>query len=118
MIGFCGIGLGAFGFGAGYGARSYYNTAAYKDLVEKFPDLPTTEAEQFARTGATRAFLGGTALAAMMGLGAVATARFYGIRSAADLGDEIKKWLPTAASLEVPYTLPLAHTSGAPTSFR
>ena len=101
MMGFCGIGVGAIGFGAGYGARSYFNTAAYKELLEKFPEAPTPEAERLARSGATRAFLGGTALAACMGIGAVVTARMYGIRSAQDLGDEIRKWLPTAAHLEV-----------------
>lgn len=113
MIGFCGVGLGAFGFGAGYGARSYFSTAAYKDLVEKFPEIPTAEAEQLARSGATRAFLGGTALAGLMGLGAVMTARAYGIKSAADFGDEIKKWLPTQARLEtvmVPKLAPLQRT--------
>ena len=88
MIGFCGIGVGAVGFGAGYGARSYFTTAAYKELLEKFPEAPTAEAEALARGGATRAFLGGTALAGLMGIGAVVTARAYGIRTAADFGEE------------------------------
>lgn len=101
MIGFCGVGVGAVGFGAGYGARSYFTTAAYKDLIEKFPEPPTAEVEALARGGATRAFLGGTALAACMGIGAVMTARMYGICSAAEFGDEIRKWLPTQARLEV-----------------
>ena len=101
MIGFVGIGVGAMGFGAGYGARSYFTTAAYKDLLEKFPEAPTAEAEALARGGASRAFLGGTALAGLMGIGALMTARAYGIRSAADFGEEVKKWLPTQASLEV-----------------
>ena len=101
MFGFCGVGVGAIGFGAGYGARSYFTTAAYKELLEKFPDAPTAEAENLARGGATRAFLAGTALAGMMGVGAVMTARMYGITTAAQLGDEIKKWLPTQAKLEV-----------------
>ena len=101
MVGFCGVGVAAIGFGAGYGARSYFTTAAYKELVEKFPEAPTAEAEALARGGATRAFLGGTALAACMGIGAVMTARAYGITSASELGDEIRKWLPTQARLEV-----------------
>ena len=62
MFACVGMGIGAIAFGAGYGARSYFSTAAYKELVEKFPDLPTAEAEAAARKGATRAFLGGTAL--------------------------------------------------------
>jgi len=113
MVGFVGAGIGALGFGAGYGARSYYTTAAYKELLEKFPEAPGVEAEALARTGATRAFLGGTALCGLMGVGAVMTARAYGIRSAAELGDEIKKWLPTQASLEaavVPKLAPLQRT--------
>ena len=61
MFACVGMGIGAIAFGAGYGARSF-STAAYKELVEKFPDLPTAEAEAAARKGATRAFLGGTAL--------------------------------------------------------
>ena len=91
MIGFVGIGVGAMGFGAGYGARSYFTTAAYKDLLEKFPEAPTAEAEALARGGASRAFLGGTALAGLMGIGALMTARAYGIRSAADFGEEGKR---------------------------
>lgn len=113
MAGFVGVGVGALGFGAGYGARAYYNTAAYKDLVEKFPELPTAEAEALATTGARRAFLGGTALCGLMGLGAVMTARAYGIKSAADFGEEIKKWLPTQDRLEtivVPKIAPLQRT--------
>ena len=105
MVGFVGAGMGAFAFGAGYGARSYFSTTAYKDLLEKFPDAPTAEAEALARHGAHRAFLGGTALAGLMGIGAVVTARAYGIKSATDLGDEIRKWLPTASHLEVPTRL-------------
>ena len=114
MVGFCGVGVAAVGFGAGYGSRSYFTTAAYKDLLEKFPDAPTPEVEALARSGATRAFLGGTALCGLMGVGAVLTARMYGINNAAELGDEIKKWLPTQARLEVrgcgaPY-FPLSRT--------
>ena len=113
MIGFCGFGIGAMGFGAGYGMRSYKTSVAYKDLIEKFPEVPTAEAEAFAKHGATRAFMGGTLLAGLMGLGAVAVARANGIKSAADLGDEIKKWLPTreglAGSLE-PKLEPLRRT--------
>ena len=110
MAAFCGIGLGALGFGAGYGARSYHSSNAYKDLVEKFPEVPTVEAEALARRGATRAFLGGTALAGLMGVGAVAIARFNGIRTAGDLGDAIKKWLPTESSLEVCAAYTYLHT--------
>lgn len=110
MAAFCGIGLGALGFGAGYGARSYHSSNAYKDLVEKFPEVPTVEAEALARRGATRAFLGGTALAGLMGVGAVAIARFNGIRTAGDLGDAIKKWLPTESSLEVCAAYTCLHT--------
>jgi len=113
MVGFCGVGVAAFGFGAGYGARSYYSTAAYKELLEKFPDAPTVEAENLARSGAGRAFLAGTALAGLMGVGAVAVARMNGINSAADLGDEIKKWLPTSERLEtvvMPKLEPLQRT--------
>ena len=101
MFACVGMGIGAIAFGAGYGARSYFSTAAYKELVEKFPDLPTAEAEAAARKGATRAFLGGTALCGAFGLGAIITARMYGIKSAADFAEEIKKWLPTQAKLEV-----------------
>jgi hypothetical protein len=114
MAGFVGVGVGALGFGAGYGARAYYNTAAYKDLVEKFPELPTAEAEALATTGARRAFLGGTALCGLMGLGAVMTARAYGIKSAADFGEEIKKWLPTQDRLEVRAQPFFGHPGGAP----
>ena len=42
------------GFGAGFGSASYRRSAAFKDLIEKFPDPPTAEAEQLARSGATR----------------------------------------------------------------
>ena len=99
MFACVGMGIGAIAFGAGYGARSYFSTAAYKELVEKFPNLPTAEAEAAARKGATRAFLGGTALCGAFGLGAIITARMYGIKSAADFAEEIKKWLPTQAKL-------------------
>lgn len=99
MVGFCGVGIGAMGFGAGYGMRSYRSSIAYKELVEKFPEVPTAEAEAFAKHGATRAFMGGTLLAGLMGVGAIAVARANGITSAAQLGDEIKKWLPSRQGL-------------------
>lgn len=101
MVGFVGAGVAALGFGAGYGARSYRSSVAYKELMEKFPEVPTAEAEALAVSGARRAFLGGTALAALMGIGAVMTARANGIQSANDLGEAIKKWLPSEARLEV-----------------
>jgi hypothetical protein len=101
MFGFVGVGIGALGFGAGYGARSYKTSAAYKDLLEKFPEAPKKEAEALARGGAMRAFAYGSALAGIMGVGAVAVARSYGIRSASDFGEEIRKWLPTEEHLEV-----------------
>ncbi|KAL1515956.1 hypothetical protein AB1Y20_002569 [Prymnesium parvum] len=90
----------AFGFGAGFGARSYTSSAAYKELIEKFPDAPTAEAEAFARTGARRSLAAGTVLAGMMGAGAVLFARANGVHSAADFAEEIKKWLPTKAAIE------------------
>jgi hypothetical protein len=91
----------AFGFGAGFGARSYTASNAYKELLEKFPDKPTPEAEALAKSGATKALLAGTALAGLMGVGAVMFARSYGVNSAADFADEIKKWLPTREGLQV-----------------
>lgn len=91
----------AFGFGAGYGARSYSASAAYKDLLEKFPEPPTPEAEALARSGATRALVAGSALAALMGVGAVMFARANGVNSASDFADQVKKWLPTKQDLEV-----------------
>lgn len=99
-IGFGVMGSMAFGFGMGFGSRSYTASAQYKDLLEKFPDKPTPEAEALARSGATRAFLAGTALAGLMGVGAVCVARAYGINSAADFAEEIKKWLPAKDGLE------------------
>ena len=101
MVGFVGAGLAALGFGAGYGAHSYRSSLAYKELVEKFPEVPTAEAEALATSGARRAFMGGTALAGLMGVGAVMVARSNGIHTAGDLGDAIKKWLPSEARLEV-----------------
>ena len=101
IFGFCGGAIAAVAFGAGFGASSYRRSVAFKDLVEKFPEPPTAEAEQLARSGAGRALLGGTALAGLMGLGAVAVARSNGIMSAQDLADEIKRWLPSKAALEV-----------------
>jgi len=90
----------AFGFGAGYGARSYSASTAYKELLEKFPDKPTPEAEALARSGAMRAFVAGTALAGAMGFGVVMLARSYGVHSTADFAEEVKKWLPTKEKLE------------------
>ena len=101
IFGFCGAGFAAVGFGAGFGASSYRRSAAFKELVEKFPDPPTAEAEQLARSGATRALAAGTALAGLMGVGAVVIARSQGIMTAQDLADAIKTWLPTREGLEV-----------------
>ena len=113
IFGFCGGGFAALGFGAGFGASSYRRSVAFKELVEKFPEPPTAEAEALARSGASRALLGGTALAGLMGLGAVAVARANGIHSAQDLADEIKRWLPTRDGLEdslAPKLAPLQRT--------
>jgi len=90
----------ALGFGAGYGARSYSTSQAFKDLLEKFPEPPTPEAQAFARSGATRALLAGTGLAALMGAGAVAIARSYGVKSAADFGTAVSCWLPSRERLQ------------------
>jgi len=90
----------AFGFGAGFGARSYSASNAYKDLLEKFPEPPTPEAEALARSGASKALAAGTVLAGLMGVGAVMYARSQGINSAQDFAEEIKKWLPTREGLE------------------
>lgn len=95
MIGCAALGIASLGFGAGAGARAFRTSAAHADLLEKFPKAPTAEAEELARGGAAKAFLAGTALAGLMGVGAVAIARASGICSAAELGEEIKKWLPT-----------------------
>lgn len=89
-----------FGFGLGYGARSYNNSTAFKELMEKFPDAPTAEADALARRGATRALVLGTGLAGAMGVGAVMLARSYGIKSAAEFGDEARKWLPSKEGLD------------------
>lgn len=93
-------GLLAMGFGAGYGTRSYHSSVAFKELIEKFPEPPTAEAEAFARSGAARAFVAGTGLAALMGVGAVAVARSYGIRSIADFAEEARRWLPSEQELQ------------------
>ena len=37
MVGFVGAGVAALGFGAGYGARSYRSSLAYKELVVREP---------------------------------------------------------------------------------
>jgi len=113
IFGFCGAGFAAVGFGAGFGASSYRRSAAFKELVEKFPDPPTAEAEQLARSGATRALAAGTALAGLMGVGAVVVARSQGIMTAQDLADAIKTWLPTREGLEgsvAPKLAPLQRT--------
>lgn len=105
--------VAALGFGAGYGSRIYRTSAAFKELLERFPEAPTPQAEALARGGAARAFAYGTGVAGLMGVGAVLVARAYGIRSAADFGDEAKKWLPSQARLEAqvaPVLAPLERT--------
>jgi len=101
------------GFGAGFGASAYRRSAAFKELVEKFPEPPSAEAEALARSGATRALIGGTALAGLMGVGAVLAARANGITTTQELADAIKSWLPTKESLEgsvAPKLAPLTRT--------
>jgi len=113
IFAFCGAGIAAMGFGAGYGASAYRRSNAFKELLEKFPEPPSAEAEQLARSGAGRAFLYGTGLAGLMGVGAVMAARANGIRSAQDLADAIKSWLPSREGLEgymVPKLAPLQRT--------
>jgi len=100
IVGFCGAAIASVGFGVGYGASAYRRSTAFKDLIEKFPEPPTAEAEALARSGAGRALMGGTFLAGLMGAGAVLTARANGIQTTQDLADEIKKWLPTREALE------------------
>lgn len=105
--------IAALGFGAGYGSRIYNTSTAFKELLEKFPEPPTPQAEALARAGAGRAFVYGTGVAGLMGIGALAVARSYGITSAADFGEEAKKWLPSAAGLESrvePMIAPLQRT--------
>eukprot|EP00967_Tisochrysis_lutea_P156078 scaffold313810_cov37-Tisochrysis_lutea.AAC.1 len=85
----------AMGFGAGYGTRSFYSSEGYKELIEKFPEQPTAEMEAMARRTGVRALIAGTGLAALMGVGAVMTARAYGITTIAQVGDEARRWLPT-----------------------
>ena len=101
MFAFCGAGIAAMGFGAGFGSRAYQGSDAYKSLLEDFPKQPTPEAEAMARRGGIRAFMYGTGLAGLMGVGAFLVARRNGINSAAEFGDEIKKWLPSSERLDV-----------------
>ena len=113
-FGTCGV--IAFGFGAGYGLRGYERSAAFKELVEKFPKPPTPEMEAFARSGASRALLAGTALAGLMGVGAILVARAYGITSIGHLGDEARRWLPSRQQLEetvAPRLEPLTRTASS-----
>ena len=86
VAGLAGAGMMAVGFGAGYGARAWNNSEAKRELLEKFPEQPTLEAEALARRGAFRAFAAGTALAGLMGVGAVFVARSYGITSMQQFG--------------------------------
>ena len=99
-FGCVGAGVAAIAFGAGYGARAYTSSVAYKELLAKFPEAPTLEAEALARTGAGRAFLMGTGLAGLMGVGAVLFARVNGIKSASDFGEATRAWLPTREQME------------------
>eukprot|EP00962_Isochrysis_galbana_P036953 scaffold12848_cov140-Isochrysis_galbana.AAC.6 len=94
----------AMGFGAGYGTRTFYSSEAYKDLIEKFPEQPTAEMEAMARRTGFRALAAGTGLATLMGVGAVLTARAYGITTIAHLGDEARRWLPTTEQMRAEVT--------------
>ena len=100
VAGLAAAGMMAVGFGAGYGARAWNNSEAKRELLEKFPEQPTLEAEALARRGGFRAFAAGTALAGLMGVGAVAVARSYGITSIQQFGEEVKRWLPTKEELQ------------------
>ena len=100
VAGLAAAGMMAVGFGAGYGARAWNNSEAKRELIEKFPEQPTLEAEALARRGGFRAFAAGTALAGCMGVGAIFVARSYGITSMQQFGDEIKRWLPTKEALQ------------------
>merc|ERR1719291_1056712 len=100
LVSFGTLGALAFGFGAGAGWRSFSYSTAYKELVEKFPDAPSMEAEAMARRGATRALAVGTGLAAMMGVGAVAVARSYGVKTIEDFAEEARRWLPSREALQ------------------
>ena len=86
VAGLAAAGMMAVGFGAGYGARAWNNSEAKRELLEKFPEQPTLEAEALARRGGFRAFAAGTALAGLMGVGAVFVARSYGIMSMQQFG--------------------------------
>ena len=55
IAGFTACGALAMGFGAGYGSRSFHQSEAYKELLEKFPDRPTAEMEAYARRVGGRA---------------------------------------------------------------
>ncbi len=100
VTGLIGAGIMTMGFGAGYGARAWNNSEAKRELLEKFPEQPTLEAEAMARRGAFRALAAGTALAGLMGVGAVVVARSYGISNVQQFGEEIKRWLPTKDELQ------------------
>ena len=86
VAGLAAAGMMAVGFGAGYGARAWNNSEAKRELIEKFPEQPTLEAEALARRGGFRAFAAGTALAGCMGVGAIFVARSYGITSMQQFG--------------------------------
>jgi len=100
MAAFGTCGILAMGFGAGYGMRAYEKSAAFKDLMEKFPEAPTAEAEALARTGATRALALGTGLAGLMGVGALMVARSYGIKTIDDFAEEARRLLPARQQLK------------------
>ena len=91
VAGLAAAGMMTIGFGAGYGARAWNNSEAKRELLEKFPEQPTLEAEAFARRGGFRAFAAGTVLAGLMGVGAVFVARSYGISSIQQFGDEARQ---------------------------
>ena len=58
MVGFVGAGVAALGFGAGYGARSYRSSVAYKELMEKFPRCPQQKQKHWLSVVHAVPFLG------------------------------------------------------------
>jgi len=93
-------GLLSLGFGFGAGWRGFRESQVYADLIEKFPDEPTKQAEAMARRSATRALIAGTGITAVLGAASIAVARSYGIKSVEDFGEEARRWLPTRTRME------------------
>ena len=64
-----------------------------------------------ARRGAFRAFAAGTAIAGLMGVGAVCVARSYGITSVQQSGAMLRRYAPAGASaLHCTYRLRAVHS--------